>query len=195
MKKLLALAAGLCLLAPAKMWAADIRINDLTDTITVTANDFTQPGFSVNGQQFQSGFNNSQSITVDESAGQLTFSGGWTTDGAAADQGSRTIYFLESPGGPVSDVFSYTWSIGGGIGQINGTFESDIDGTVLATVPSGAETYLESAGQFGFGLAFLTGGVTSDAEPVPLPSTAVGGIALLGGLGLVIAARRRPQQA
>jgi hypothetical protein len=197
--------------------AASLGISDADpgETITITGGQF-EYFFSTNVPNGHGGFvgftegghpgdtGSSASGTVDEATqNTITFSGRWITF-ANVSAGPSTVYFLEQPPvgnvGVVSDILHYTITDNGdGSSTITGDFTSDVPESFgllnLSNLAPGESTWLEQDGAYTITATGLGATITSDAEPVPLPSTAMGGMVLLGGLGLVIAARRRPQQA
>lgn len=177
-----ALGLGL-LVTPAK--AAFLGINDTTEHVTVSLNDF-EFGFHINGNLAQVGTNSPRVVPVPEA---FSFDGSWILGGPLQDSGiPHNVFFVEAgTPGLISDILTYTYFEQNGLGHIEGRFTSDTEGTTLGTLPAvlGAfdRVVLEDGSAFDFSNTNITAQATSDAETVPLPSSAWGGIALLGLAG------------
>lgn len=188
----IALAVGLVGLVQNHAHAASISIDDSDSngTITVSACDFENGAF-VNGTLLGlcgSGYGGS--VTLAESAGPITFSGGWLDLGQAG-VGSRTLYLVKA-GAPtlISDMFTYSWVPSGpNSANILAEFVSATNGD-LGPLPSGVDpgdVFVENGQPVKFDLAFLNGQLLS-GNVVPEPDSIV-----LVGLGLagVAFSRRR----
>jgi len=179
MKRLMSLClaiAAIGLIAPRPAVAAALIINDAgtEPNIVFTVNDY-EGGFVLDGTTIQSGLNNQQSVTVSD--GTLhTFSGHWITGGLVP--ASSTIAFAEG-GACCSDILTFTYTTGGLGGNLTGTFESDIDPSLLP-LPAGA-TVVSEATAFVFNNGNITASAVSDLDAVPEPATlALLSTALLG---------------
>jgi len=168
--------SAIALIAPRPASAAALIINDAgtEPNIVFTVNDY-EGGFVLDGTTIQSGLNNQQSVTVSD--GTLhTFSGHWITGGLVPTSG--TIAFAEG-GACCSDILTFAYTAGGLGGNLTGTFESDLDPSLLP-LPAGA-TVVSEATPFVFNNGNITASATSDVPEVPEPATlALLGSALLG---------------
>lgn len=186
----LAFAAGLACLLPIQAHAAALIFSDTSasETITVSACDF-EGGLTVNGAPVGScGVGAGGSVTFKEADGPVSFRGSWIDLGRSGS-GSRTIYLTEKEAPTlISDVFHYSWFTDGITGTIEGSFESDILGS-LGSLPPGVDpldVFVEDGRPAPFSLPFLSGELRSDVpEPVSL---ALVGLAL-AGIGLSRRAR------
>jgi hypothetical protein len=115
-----------CALTPTLALAANININDLTDTITVQ------------NSQFEGGFTSS---VAGEDA---TFSGSWISNGGTT--GSGIVYLLEPGTQLVSDSLTVNFgctSPTGCVATISGAFASDTTGN-LGPLPAGFTGLVEN---------------------------------------------------
>jgi hypothetical protein len=196
-KSLLALSALGVALISAPAMAASVTIDDTSDNIVVSLNDF-EFGFKINGNTVQSGLHNPASVTLDEADpanSPFTFDGSWIDRGMTTSV-SDTVYFVEhSNPTVVSDILTYAYSTAGGRGHLTGSFQSDA-GTGLGLVPPGATVVQENGSPVDFSNAFIGATATSDVDAVPLPAVSWGGFILLGAVGAFRLTRRpRPQSA
>jgi hypothetical protein len=181
------------LVAPQPVGAAAISINDaLNESIIFSLNDF-EGGFILDGVLVQRGRNNPVSVTVSEVNGAgtpivHTFSADWITSGLVPQ--SMVVAFPEAgvpPAEGVSDILTFTYSIGPLGGHLTGSFVSDAEGSLLP-LPPGAT--LASGESFVFNNGNITASATSDVEVVPEPTS----LLLLGtgfvGVGYSIRKRR-----
>lgn len=191
-KSLLALSALGVALISAPAMAASVTIDDTSENVVVSLNDF-EFGFNVNGSPAQAGVGNPTTVAV--GAGELVaFDGSWI-DLGQTNALTNTVFFVEQ-GSPtvVSDVLTYTYSSDGFAGHLTGFFQSDT-GTGLGLVPVGANVWQENT-PFDFSNAFIGATATSDVDAVPLPAVSWGGFILLGAVGAFRLTRRpRPQSA
>jgi hypothetical protein len=180
-----------CALTPALALAANININDLTDTITVQ------------NSQFEGGF------TSNVAGEDATFSGSWISNGGTT--GSGIVYLLEPGTQLVSDSLTVNFgctSASGCLATITGTFASDTTGN-LGPLPAGFTGLVENGtlqnvtGAFQNPVThaavaipqnltiFIASDIVESAE-VPEPSSiylVIGGIALL-----LLASRRKAKR-
>jgi hypothetical protein len=193
MKSIFYSLAALTLVAAAPMSAkaAFLRIDDYSEQITVTANDF-EAGLFINGSLFQQGLNNPATGTYPEGAANpLSFAGSWIDRGQTPGA-THTVYFVEAEDPTtVSDVLIYTTSTDGQLGHIVGSFTSDDEGglgTVPAVLPPDASVFVENGQDYDFSQPFLTALAGSDAAAVPVPA----GLVLAGtGIASLAGYRRR----
>jgi hypothetical protein len=185
--------AAIALIAPRPAVAAALNINDtlLSENITFGLNDF-EGGFTLDGSLAQMGLNNPVTITVPEASpagGPIvhTFSADWITGALVPTTG--VIAFTEAgvpPAQGVSDILTFTYSAGPLGGHLTGTFESDVDPSLLP-LPAGA-TVVQ-----GESFNFFNGNISAIAtsDTVPEPSTfALLGTALLGFAFLRVRSRQ-----
>jgi hypothetical protein len=190
---------ALSFLAPAFAHAAAFFIDDTltTEEIRFTANDF-EGGISLNGQLFQQGTNNPQSVLRPEvdATGQAirwNFSGSWINPTGSVP-GPVQVAFLE-PGIPnqaISDILFVEYTPGS-FSQINGFFISDateggLDPSLF--VPGVPITnWPETNGAFNFTAPFLTGSANSDVDVPEATSILILGVGAC--VGALIPLRRR----
>jgi hypothetical protein len=179
--------SAIALIAPRPASAAALIIDDTAvgPTMTFSLNDF-EGGFILNGTLVQQGINNPVTITVPEvgtAGGPVvqSFSADWITGGLTPAAG--VIAFQEgsipvSQG--VSDILTFTYSVGALGGHLVGTFESDLDPGLLP-LPPGATVVAEGT-PFSFNNGNITASAISDVDAaVPEPATlTLLGSALLG---------------
>jgi PEP-CTERM motif len=181
--------SAVALIAPRPADAAALIINDAlpNESIAFSLNDF-EGGFALDGNVVQQGLNNPKTVTVSDSgAGGVpafhAFAGSWIDHGQTTP-GTHAVAFQEgaTPATQgVSDVLNYGYFTDGTNGHIVGSFESDVDPSLLP-LPPGA-TVVSESGPFDFSNAFITATATSDAEAPQAPepaSLALLGTALLG---------------
>jgi hypothetical protein len=180
--------SAIALIAPRPASAASIDINDTgpDPNIVFSVSDF-EGGFVLDGVTIQSGAGNSAAVTVSEVSATApvpiihTFSADWVTGGLVPS--SNVIAFAEngiSPLQGVSDILTFTYSVGDLGGHLEGTFESDLDPGLL-TLPTGTVGVASEATPFIFNNGNITADARSDVEPAPEPgSLLLLGSALLG---------------
>lgn len=156
---------------------------NLADQIVFNVNDF-ENGFSVNGSQIQYGLGNPVSVPYPEADAlgnpiTYSFSGSWIDFGQTTP-GSFTILFAEN-GNPdiISDILTYTYS---GVGDLTGTFVSDVEGGPPLTSTGGQIIYTES---WDFSAPFLSASAQSDVSDTPEPATFGLVVVALGALSVV----------
>jgi len=173
-------ALAFCQAAP----AAYINIDDSDpNTVTITAGDF-EGGFSVNGNQITSGLGNSGSVTLADSAYNL--SGSWIDLGQAAN-GFLGLYFALAgdPTSVTSGIALYSSSDGTWATLNGGSSFGAFFGITYFT--TGDPTLVQN-GQTGYGgLPYLSVEFTSESVPEPASVALVG----LGLAGLGFARRQR----
>src|ERR1043166_5079141 len=159
--------AGAIAVAPQLAGAAVFTIDDTSpdDTITIDAGGFVS--LDINGSLFESGVENSATMTLPESAGEITFAGTWPFFAPPAS--SLRVVFVE-PEDPsvVSDVLSvdYDVAIGGELASIVGSFVSDFENNLgLVSDPqyTGYTVYVENSTGFDFSHSNLSARAVSDS--------------------------------
>jgi PEP-CTERM motif len=179
---LLGIAAGAALLLTAPVAkAAAFFIDDTSETITVSADDF-ENGLSINGVLFQSGLGHPATGTFGES---LTYSGSWIDHGLSTPGSFAQEAF--DPDSTLSDVNVYTVSTAGGVATITGAFCSDPE-LLACFIPPDAvlDQFLETAAPVDFSQPFLSASWQSGLD-VPEPASE---LLLLAGLAALGALRR-----
>jgi len=206
MKRLLA--AGLAifavaLIAPKTAGAASLVINDasLDGSIIFTVGQFDiGNGFVLDGTQILAPGLGTASATVSEGTAATgpithTFTGQFLAGGALVAPTSGTIAFTEAGGG-ISDILTFSYTVGGPVVTLTGSFVSDLDpgGSLLA--PLGA-TLVSEGTPFTFSNTSITASAVSDvdAPAVPVPPALVLFASGLGALGLLGWRRKRKQVA
>lgn len=156
------------LLTPSAARAGFLSIDDslANETIVISANDF-ENGLSINGVSFQSGLGIPATMTIPETTTPITFSGSWIDEGASTP-GHHIVYLVEADGS-ISDILDYTVSTDGFNGTITGSFQSDVEGSSLGTLPdplpADATVQLEADNAtIDFSQAFLQAFVISDTQ-------------------------------
>jgi len=194
---------ALTVVAPKAANAASITIDDLTTegSITFFVGQF-EGGFVLDGTTIQSGLGSASSTVSEGTPGSPithTFSGTWIAPGGLTPS-TQTIAFQEGSTPTslgVSDILTLTFSnttlFGGAAGLLQGTFVSDLEGSLLP-LPAGATVVPEGV-PYNFFAPFLTGSAISDLDATPVPEPA--SLVLLGtGLGgLAVRLRRKTKLA
>lgn len=186
--------AAVALAAPRPADAAALIINDdlRSDNINFGLNDF-EGGFTLDGALVQEGLHNPANVLVgeiDATGAPIvhTFSADWIT--GALVPTSAVIAFAEGstpPSEGVSDILTYTYSVGPLGGHLVGTFESDGDPGLLP-LPAGATVVPETTAGFDFSNGNITAIAISD---VPEPASLTLIASALLGFGAIRRRRNR----
>jgi hypothetical protein len=184
---------ALALLTPASALAAAFTIDDtlVNELIRFSANDF-EGGLTLDGQLFQQGNGNPNSVDVPEADGNgnpivHNFDGLWITGGEALPP-TLQVAFLEPGTGALSDVlFVQFIDQGDGFGRILGHFVSDaseqgLDPSVYLDDGFEVTNWPEENGPYLFSAPFFGGSANSDVAEVPEPASC--GLVIAGLLGL-----------